>query len=261
MLRREVIRMRKLNRRVSVWRGLLFFALGFVVGLLLFNYFIRPLLEPKDAEAKGGKVTVCHKPGEHQQTLSVDFHSVGSHLAHGDYIGRCRPWEPVCEWSEWSECKFRDEAVCGDGFQVRYLRGEGCSNEADYQKCSVSCEPEPSPSPTPTPNPPNPIGPGSFTPACYGVTHPVIPWASAERDGTDALIKYVPTTGEGDQVNVVFSENPFEIIFNLGNHGLRDWRPNNGHLNLHDLVAGRPYWFRIANGCSRWSGIFFIPGK
>lgn len=103
--------------------------------------------------------------------------------------------------------------------------------------------------------------PAGFTPACYGVTHPVIPWASAERNGTSAIIRYVPTTGEGDSVNVVFAENPFDIIFNLGNHGLRDWTPNNGHVQLNDLVAGQSYWFRIANGCSRWSGIFFIPAN
>ena len=125
----------------------------------------------------------------------------------------------------------------------------------------ASCEfPE---EPTPEPFVPAPvvrtIGPAGFTPACYGVTHPVIPWASATRDGSDATINYVPTTGVGDFVNVVFDESPFDIIFGLGSHGLRDERPNDGSVELHDLVPGQSYWFRIANGCARWSGIFLIP--
>ena len=83
------------------------------------------------------------------------------------------------------------------------------------------CEIPVTPTVTPTPVPPVYL-PGSTPPPthvgrCYGVSQPVIPWAFAYRNGTDAKIDYyVPTTGEGDVVNVVFSENPFEIIFNLG---------------------------------------------
>jgi hypothetical protein len=123
------------------------------------------------------------------------------------------------------------------------------------------CEvPEPTPIPTPVVFEPGVAGGGGFTPVCYGRSHPIIPWASATRtDGTNASINYVPTAGEGEPVNVVYSENPFEIIFNLGNHGLRDWTPNNGNVQLHDLIAGQSYWYRMANGCSPWSGIFFLP--
>jgi hypothetical protein len=36
------------------------------------------------------KVTICHKPGKKQQTLSVDYNAVPAHLAHGDYLGACQ---------------------------------------------------------------------------------------------------------------------------------------------------------------------------
>ena len=34
-------------------------------------------------------VTICHKPGEHQKTLSVPESEVLGHLGHGDYLGVC----------------------------------------------------------------------------------------------------------------------------------------------------------------------------
>ena len=126
--------------------------------------------------------------------------------------------------------------------------------------------PTPTSSPTATPSAtPAPATSGGSTsmpgaPAgrCAGKSDPVITQAVATRSGTDASIAYVPTAGEGEPVNVVFDENPFEIILGLGSHGLRDWLPNNGNVQLHELVEGQSYWYRIANGCSPWSGIFFI---
>lgn len=37
------------------------------------------------------KVTICHNPGAHQQTLSVSISAVFAHLQHGDYLGSCQP--------------------------------------------------------------------------------------------------------------------------------------------------------------------------
>jgi hypothetical protein len=40
---------------------------------------------------KGGHVpvTICHKPGPAEQTITVDQSAVAAHLAHGDYLGPC----------------------------------------------------------------------------------------------------------------------------------------------------------------------------
>lgn len=39
----------------------------------------------------GTKITLCHKPGRHQQTIRVSRNAVAAHLRHGDYVGSCRP--------------------------------------------------------------------------------------------------------------------------------------------------------------------------
>jgi hypothetical protein len=43
-----------------------------------------------DFEVLDHKVTICHKAGKKQQTLSVDYNAVPAHLAHGDYLGACQ---------------------------------------------------------------------------------------------------------------------------------------------------------------------------
>jgi hypothetical protein len=37
----------------------------------------------------GTKVTLCHNPGAHQHTISVNSNSVPAHLAQGDTLGSC----------------------------------------------------------------------------------------------------------------------------------------------------------------------------
>lgn len=46
--------------------------------------------KPDDKEY-GHKTKVCHNPGPHQQTLEVSDTAVPALLAHGDYLGECRP--------------------------------------------------------------------------------------------------------------------------------------------------------------------------
>jgi hypothetical protein len=255
-------------------KALLLLAIGFLGGVILMN-----LLQPKPAEAISIKITICHEPGRNQQTLGVDAHAVPGHLRHGDYLGACRPLptptptptatptptkppQPTTRMCHWNGKDFDAIAVTRTE-RLRHFNAHKLDKDW-LTGMDADCEYPPTPTATPTPAP-QPVvrshGEAGFTPVCYGVSHPVIPWASAERDGSDATINYVPTTGEGDMVNVVFAENPFDIIFNLGNHGLRDERPNDGSVELHDLVLSQSYWYRIANGCSRWSGIFFIPAN
>jgi hypothetical protein len=44
---------------------------------------------PED-DQYGHKKLVCHNPGAHQHTISVDAAAVPALLAHGDYLGACR---------------------------------------------------------------------------------------------------------------------------------------------------------------------------
>ncbi|MBK8923227.1 MAG: choice-of-anchor D domain-containing protein [Saprospirales bacterium] len=50
-------------------------------------------------------VYICHKPDNQVITLCVDYHAIGGHLGHGDYLGPC------------------DNTFCPPGFQVAYPQG------------------------------------------------------------------------------------------------------------------------------------------
>jgi hypothetical protein len=45
--------------------------------------------DDSSGEEYGHKKHLCHKPGPHEQTLSVDSNAVPAHLDHGDYLGYC----------------------------------------------------------------------------------------------------------------------------------------------------------------------------
>jgi hypothetical protein len=49
------------------------------------------MLAPGASAAGPPKVTLCHNPGANQQTLEVSIAAVLAHVAHGDYLGVCRP--------------------------------------------------------------------------------------------------------------------------------------------------------------------------
>lgn len=36
------------------------------------------------------KITICHKPGRNQETITVNCNAWPAHKAHGDYRGPCR---------------------------------------------------------------------------------------------------------------------------------------------------------------------------
>jgi hypothetical protein len=44
---------------------------------------------PPPPPSDGGKVTVCHKPGKNQHTLTISRAALGAHLGHGDKLGAC----------------------------------------------------------------------------------------------------------------------------------------------------------------------------
>ena len=48
---------------------------------------VTPPPPPTDA---GDKVTVCHKPGRNEHTLTIARPALSAHLGHGDYRGACR---------------------------------------------------------------------------------------------------------------------------------------------------------------------------
>ena len=262
-------------RAEGTWsRALLWFAFGLIVGVVG-AFLLRP--EPAEATFEINVPVICHHtPGNE---VTKRFSSWRAYLGHigqphsgrtYDTQGECpaptptptpEP-EPTTRMCHWNGEGF-DAIAVAETARTRHFNAHKLDKDwVEGMDADCEFEPEPTPEPTPAPQPVvREHGPAGFTPACYGQTHPVIPWASAIRNGSDATINYVPTTGEGDFVNVVFSENPFDIIFNLGAHGLRDERPNDGSVELHELVVGQSYWFRIANGCARWSGIFFIPAN
>ena len=75
------------------------------------------------AEARGrphDKVDICHK---NRHTITVDQHAVPAHLAHGDYLGECRP-APECDQDE--DCS--DSLFC-NGVEI-CLEGQ-CSRSTD----------------------------------------------------------------------------------------------------------------------------------
>jgi len=43
-----------------------------------------------DDDQYGHKKKICHNPGPHQQTIEVSNDAVAVHLAHGDYLGKCK---------------------------------------------------------------------------------------------------------------------------------------------------------------------------
>ena len=55
--------------------------------------FILLLILTKPAGADPPLITLCHNPGPTQVTISVSIAAIPAHLAHGDYLGPCIPWE------------------------------------------------------------------------------------------------------------------------------------------------------------------------
>ena len=215
--------------------------------------------------------------GNRNQDITLTFgedtgvHSVGWRLAEGaeqDYYidwtharvqSDCQPPQPTTRMCHWDGQAYEAIAVTRTA-RARHFNAH--KEDKDWLTgMDADCEFPPTPTPTPsvtTSNGGSTSMPGAPAGRCAGQSDPVITQAVATRSGTSANIAYVPTAGESEPVNVVFDENPFEIILGLGSHGLRDWTPNNGNVQLNDLVEGQSYWYRIANGCSPWSGIFFI---
>jgi hypothetical protein len=50
---------------------------------------ITPPPPPPPPPAGDGKVTVCHKPGRNQHTLTISRSALSAHLGHGDTLGFC----------------------------------------------------------------------------------------------------------------------------------------------------------------------------
>lgn len=156
------------------------------------------------------------------------------------------------DW-QW-QCKHSWHGVC-----LKWEKVKVCT---EYENLCVEPEPTPTPEPSvePTATPEVTVrpAPNYFTSpplgACFGKWDWPITQAIAERTSpTTALIDYVPTTGEGEHLNVVYSESWFDVVTGLGAHGLRDWMPNNGQdVPLNDLVPGQTYYYRLQNGCSMW---------
>ncbi len=44
---------------------------------------------PPPPDDTGGMVTICHKPGKHEQTKIIPKSALGGHLGHGDTLGPC----------------------------------------------------------------------------------------------------------------------------------------------------------------------------
>jgi hypothetical protein len=64
---------------------------GTVVIVSIIVIFTPPptLPPPPPPPSEGGKVTVCHKPGKNQHTLTINQAALGAHLGHGDTLGPC----------------------------------------------------------------------------------------------------------------------------------------------------------------------------
>lgn len=51
----------------------------------------KPTPVPTPTNTLDGKVTLCHNPGPYQVPIEVAPEAVQAHLAHGDYLGECKP--------------------------------------------------------------------------------------------------------------------------------------------------------------------------
>lgn len=242
--------MRKIQLIIFVVIGIF---LGVLGGSLLLN---------KVAAKEDNKITICHcQPRKGCHTIRIDKHAWKKHKDHhGDHKGECKPeptptpTPPVCEWSEWSECRLEEETLrpaCGWGTQYRTYGGdEDCKPDREVRKCEIQCEPSPTPTPTPTPttkpepehrSEPGPAG----APQCED-TAPVKEAANplVWRKGGSAIVQWQPT--EGNNAHIYWNN----LNAPEDKHALRDLL-NTGYYQINDL-GNKDWQFCIqqANGCA-----------
>ncbi len=62
----------------------------YLVSILIIEAAQPPIVTPPaNGGEGGGSVTICHKPGKNQQTMTVPQSALKGHLGHGDTLGGC----------------------------------------------------------------------------------------------------------------------------------------------------------------------------
>lgn len=215
------------------------FTISFGIGVLVALMFISK------AEATfNPMVTICHKPSNPDQTLTVSLAALGGHLGHGDSLGAC-PVTPT-------------PTVAPTATPTPEVE----PTPTPYEECQ-ECEPTPTrePEPTSAPQPLTNAEPGP-APKCSEPAPVVQPKNfGCYRNGAVANCEWIP--GDESVVDIFYSEGKVTTAPTSWPHSktVLYWEQQvNGKTQIGGLVPGLDYTFalRSRNACSGGQFVYHV---